>query len=143
MDNVAREGYEVGDIFVAVVEVASNIVGGGEEDQRACGDRLCGIPHVGVEKHVVGTTELLDAEVVVVDEALKGFYALLHRTHFDAAPHTVEGHRDHGVTELPTDGAVFGIVGNRPNTCLSLDEGLIAIVIIFMRNNLISHFYSF
>ena len=56
--------------------------------------------------------ELLDAEVVVVDKALEGFFAILHRAHFDAATHTVEGHRDHGVAGLPTDGAVFGVIGD-------------------------------
>lgn len=141
-DGGSGRGENINNVLVPVVRVIESLALS-LENQGTGGDGFRGIPHVGVEKHVVGTTELLDAEVVVVDEALKGFYALLHRTHFDAAPHTVEGHRDHGVTELPTDGAVFGIVGNRPNTCLSLDEGLIAIVIIFMRNNLISHFYSF
>ena len=115
MDNVAREGYEVGDIFVAVVEVASNIVGGGEEDQRACGDRLCGIPHVGVEEGVVGAPELLDAEVIVVGEALEKVGIGRLSAHFDTAAHAVKGHRDDGVAGLPADGAVFGIVGDRPN----------------------------
>ena len=67
-----------------------------------------------------------DAEVVVVDEALEGFCAILHRAHFDAAAHAVEGHRDHSVAGLPADGAVFGIVGDRPHTSLGLDEGLIS-----------------
>ena len=69
-----------------------------------------------MEEGVVGATELLDAKVVVVDEALKRFYAILHCAHFDAAAHAVEGHRDHGVAGLPTDGAVFGIVGDRAHT---------------------------
>ena len=59
-----------------------------------------------MEKGVVCATELLDAEVVVVDEALEGFLAILHRAHFDTSAHTVEGHRDHGVSGLPADGAV-------------------------------------
>ena len=86
-----------------------------------------------MEEGVVGATELLDAEVVVVDEALEGFRAILHRAHFDAAPHAVEGHGDHGVTGLPTDGAVLGIVDDRPNARLGLDEGLIAIVVVLWR----------
>ena len=89
-----------------------------------------GIPNVGMEEGVVGTTKLLDAEVVVVDEALEGFCAILHRAHFDAAAHAVEGHGDHGVAGLPTDGAVFGIVDYRPNARLGLDEGLISIRIV-------------
>ena len=133
MDNVAREGYEVGDIFVAVVEVASNIVGGGEEDQRACGDRLCGIPHVGVEEGVVGAPELLDAEVIVVGEALEKVGIGRLSAHFDTAAHAVKGHGDHGVARLPANGAVFGVVDDRPNTCLGLDEGLIAIVVVLWR----------
>ena len=87
MDNASPNIYEVGDVFVAVVEIISNIVGGGEEDERTRGDGLGGIPHVGVEEGVICATELLDAEVVVVDEALEGFRAILHRAHFDAAPH--------------------------------------------------------
>ena len=71
-----------------------------------------GVPDIGVEEGVVGATELLDAEVVVVDEALEGF--------------AVKGHGDHGVAGLPTDGAVFGIVDYRPNARLGLDEGLIS-----------------
>ena len=82
------------------------------EDQRACGDGFRGIPDVGLINGVGGGAELLDAEVVVVDEALERFYAIPHRTHFDAAAHAVKGHDDHGVTGLPTDGAVFGIVND-------------------------------
>ena len=92
-----------------------------------------GIPNVGMEEGVVGTTKLLDAEVVVVDETLEGFCAILHCPHFDAAAHAVEGHRDHGVAGLPADGAVFGVVNDRPNARLGLDEGLIAIVVVLGR----------
>ena len=133
MDNVAREGYEVGDIFVAVVEVASNIVGGGEEDQRACGDRLCGIPHVGVEEGVVGAPELLDAEVIVVGEALEKVGIGRLSAHFDTAAHAVKGHGDHGVARLPANGAVFGVVDDRPNAGLGLDDGLISIRVVLGR----------
>ena len=83
-----------------------------------------------MEEGVIGATELLDAEVVVVDEALEGFCAVLHRAHFDAAAHAVKSHRDHGVAGLPTNGAILGIVQNRPNAGLGLDEGLIAIVVV-------------
>lgn len=89
-----------------------------------------GIPNVGMEEGVIGATELLDAEVVVVDEALEGFCAILHRAHFDAAPHAVEGHGDHGVTGLPTDGAVFGVVGYLPNAGRSLDKGLVSVSVV-------------
>ena len=133
VDNASVNIHEVGDIFVAVVEVASNIVGGGEEDQRACGDRLCGIPHVGVEEGVVGAPELLDAEVIVVGEALEKVGIGRLSAHFDTAAHAVKGHGDHGVARLPANGAVFGVVDDRPNTCLGLDEGLIAIVVVLWR----------
>ena len=133
VDDVFLDVHEVGDIFVAVVEVASNIVGGGEEDQRACGDRLCGIPHVGVEEGVVGAPELLDAEVIVVGEALEKVGIGRLSAHFDTAAHAVKGHGDHGVARLPANGAVFGVVDDRPNTCLGLDEGLIAIVVVLWR----------
>ena len=133
MNNVSVNIHEVGGVFVAVVEVVGNFAGCWEKDKGAGGNGFRGIPNVGLEEGIFGTTELLDAEVVVVDEALKGFYALLHRTHFDAAPHTVEGHRNHGVAGLPADGSVFGVVGNRPNAGLGLDEGLVSIVVVLGR----------
>ena len=104
MDGDTGEGYEVGDVFVAVVEIVGEHTGGWEENQRPGGDGFRGIPNVGVEEGVIGATELLDAEVVVVDETLEGFRAILHRAHFDTAAHAVEGHRDHGVTGFPADG---------------------------------------
>ena len=76
---------------------------------------------------------LLDAEVVVVDEALKRFCAILHRAHFDSAAHAVKGHRDHGVAGLPADGAVLCVVDNRPNAGLGLDEGLVSVSVILWR----------
>ena len=133
MNNAPVSIHEVGNVFVAVVEVVGERGGGGKEDEGAGGDGFRGIPDVGVEEGVVGATELLDAEVVVVDEALEGFRAILHRAHFDAAAHAVESHGDHGVAGLPTNGAVFGIVDYRPNALLGLDEGLIAIVVVLWR----------
>ena len=130
VNNASVNIHEVGDVFVAVVEIISNIVGGGEEDEGTGGDRFRGIPDVGVEESIICALELLDAEVVVVDKALERFYAILHRAHFNAATHAVEGHRDHSVAGLPADGAVFGIVGDRPNAGLGLDEGLISIVVV-------------
>ena len=83
-----------------------------------------------MEEGVICATELLDAEVVVVDEALKRFCAILHRAHFDSAAHAVKSHRDHGVAGLPTNGAILGIVQNRPNAGLGFDKGLVAVDII-------------
>ena len=100
------------------------------ENKGSRGDGLRGVPDIGVEEGVIGATELLDAEVVVVDETLEGFRAILHCAHFDAAAHTVEGHGDDRVAGLPADGAVFGIVDYRPNARLGLDEGLIAIGVV-------------
>ena len=133
MDNVAREGYEVGDIFVAVVEVASNIVGGGEEDERAGGDGLRGVPDVRLEEGVVGATKLLNAEVAVVDEALEKVGISRLGAHLDSAAHAVEGHGDHGVALRPTDGTVLCVVDNRPNAGLGLDEGLVSVSVILWR----------
>ena len=73
---------------------------------------------------------MLDAEIVVVDEALKRFFAILYRAHFDSAAHAVKSHRDHGVAGLPTNGAILGIVQNRPNAGLGFDKGLVAVGII-------------
>ena len=50
-----------------------------------------------------------------------------------AAAHAVEGHRDHGITGFPPNGAVLGIVDDRPNAGLSLDEGLVSIVVVLGR----------
>ena len=133
MDGGAGGGAKVGDVFVAVVEVVGNFAGCWEKDERTGGNGFGGIPHVGVEKHVVGATELLDAEVVVVDEALEGFCAIFHRTHLHAAAHAVKGHRDHGVALRPTDGTVLCVVDNRPNAGLGLDEGLVSVSVILWR----------
>ena len=133
MNNASLNIHEVGDVFVAVVEVIREDTRKRKKDERTCGDGLGGIPDVGVEEGVVGATKLLDAEVVVVDKALEGFFAILHRAHFDSAAHAVKGHGDHGVAGLPADGAIFGIVQNRPNAGLGLDEGLIAIVVVLWR----------
>ena len=89
MYNVFLNIHEIGDVFVAVVEVVGGRGGGGEEDERAGGNGFGGIPHVRVEEGVVGATELLDAKIVVVDKTLKRFCASLHRAHGDAAAKAV------------------------------------------------------
>ena len=86
-----------------------------------------------MEEGVVGAAELLDAEVVIVDEALEGFRTILHRAHFDAAVHAVKSHGDDRVAGLPADRTVFGVVLNGPDTCLRFNEGLVAIGVIFRR----------
>ena len=127
------KGNEVGDVFVTVVENVGRFARDGMGNKRAGGDGFRGIPDVGVEEGVVCATELLDAEVVIVDEALKRFLAILHRAHFDAAAHAVKGHGDYCVAGLPTDGAVLGVIGDGPNAGFGLDEGLIAIVVVLGR----------
>ena len=107
---------DLGDVLVTVVgveEIEIPILG--THDERARGDGLGGVPDIGVEEGVVGATELLDAEVVVVDEALEEVGVGGLGAHLDSAAHAVKGHRDDGVAGLPADGAVFGIVGDRPN----------------------------
>ena len=130
MNNVSLSIHEVGDVFVAVVEVIREETRRRKEDQRTGGNGFGGIPHIGVEEGVVGATELRDAEEVLIEEALKRFYAILHCAHLDSAAHAVEGHGDHGVARLPADRAVFCVVDNRPNARLGFDEGLIAIVVV-------------
>ena len=112
MDNVFLNIHQVGDVFVAVVEVVGKHTRGRTEDQRAGGDGFGGIPHVGVEEGIFGASELLDAEVIVVDKALEGLLPILYRAHFDTTAQAVEGHGNDGVAGLPTDGAVFGIVND-------------------------------
>ena len=106
---------EAGDVFVAVVEVVEGGTGGVAENEGTRGDGFRGVPDIGVEEGVFCASELLDAEVVVVGEALEKVEIGRLSAHFDTAAHAVEGHRDHGVTGLPAEGAVFGIVGDRPN----------------------------
>ena len=55
-----------------------------------------------MEEGVIGATELLDAEVVVVDEALEKVGISRQGAHFNAAAHAVKDHRDHGVALRPT-----------------------------------------
>ena len=76
---------------------------------------------------------MLDAEVVVVDEALEKVGISRLGAHFNAAAHAVEGHGDHGVAGLPANGAILCIVDDRPNTGLGLDEGLVSIVVVLGR----------
>ena len=133
MNGVSGDRDKVGDVFVAIVEVVGDFACGWLENKGARGDRLGWIPNIGLIEGVVCPVELLDAEVVVIDEALERFYAILHRAHFDTAAHAIKGHGDHGVTGLPADGAVFGIVGDRPHTGLGLDEGLVSVSVILWR----------
>ena len=112
------------------MEVVGNFAGCWEKDERTCGDGLRGIPDVGLEESVVDATELLAAEVVVIDKALKRFFAILYRAHFDTAAHAVEGHLNHRVAGHPADGAVLGIVGYLPDARLGLDKGLVPVRII-------------
>ena len=133
MDGGAGSGNEVGDVFVAVVGIVGGFSICWAEDERAGGDGFGGIPNVGVEEGIISASEVLDTEVVVVDETLEGFHAVLLRAHFDAAAHAVEGHGDHGIAGLPADRTVFGVVLNGPDTCLSFNEGLVAIGVIFRR----------
>ena len=46
MNNVSLSIHEIGDVFVAVVEVVGGRGGGGEEDERAGGNGFRWIPHV-------------------------------------------------------------------------------------------------
>ena len=82
---------------------------------------------------VVGATELLDTEIVVVDEALEEVGVGGLGAHLDSATHAVKGHRDHGVALRPTDGTVLCVVDNRPNAGLGLDEGLISVRVVLGR----------
>ena len=133
MNSTSLNIHEVGDVFVAVVEVVGGRGVGGKENQRARGDGFRWVPDIGVEEGVIGATELLDAEVVVVDEALEKVGISRLGAHFNAAAHAVEGHGDHGVAGLPTDRTVLCVVDNRPNARLGLDEDLISIRIVLGR----------
>ena len=109
---------DLGDVLVAVVgveEIEAPVLG--THDERTRGDGFGWIPHkLGADGVAVGGIQPLDTEKVVVDEAevrddLTGTcLSIVH-----AAAHAVKGHRDDGVAGLPADGAVFGIVGDRPN----------------------------
>ena len=124
------DGDDVGHILVAVVQEEGRALAVLSEAEGARGDGFRGVPDVGLEEGVISATELLDAEVVVVDEALESVGSGRLGAHFDAAAHAVEGHGDDRIALRPADGAVFGIVGDRPHTGLGLDEGLISIRIV-------------
>ena len=106
---------DLGDVLVAVVgveEIEAPILG--THDQGPRGDGLCGVPDkLGADGVAVVGIQPLDAEVVVVNEAevrddLTGTcLSIVH-----AAAHAVEDHGDNRVAPRPTNGAVFGIVGN-------------------------------
>ena len=130
MENASVDIHEVGDIFVAIVEVVGERGGGGKENQRACGDGLGGIPDVGLIEGVVGAAELLNTEEVFVEKTLLKVGRRRNRAHGDAAAKAVEGHRDHGVAGLPADGAVLGVVGYLPNAGGGLDERLVSVGIV-------------
>ena len=130
MENASVDIHEVGDIFVAIVEVVGERGGGGKENQRACGDGLGGIPDVGLIEGVVGAAELLNTEEVFVEKTLLKVGRRRNRAHGDAAAKAVEGHRDHGVAGFPADGAILGIVDDRPNARLGFDEGLVAVGVV-------------
>ena len=133
MNSTSLNIHEVGDVFVAVVEVVGGRGVGGKENQRARGDGFRWVPDIGVEEGVIGATELLDAEVVVVDEALEKVGISRLGAHFNAAAHAVESHGDYGVSLRPTDGAILGVVDDRPHAGLGLDEGLVSIVVVLGR----------
>ena len=113
MDDVFLDVHEVGDVFIAVVEVVGFFAGGREEDEGAGGDGFRGIPNVGLEESVICATELLDAEKVVVDKAeVRGDLIISHLLIVHAAAKTVKGHRDHGITGFPPNGAIFGVIND-------------------------------
>ena len=47
-----------------------------------------------------------------------------------ATAKAVEGHRDYGITGFPPDGSVLGVVDDRPNAGLGLDDGLISVRVV-------------
>ena len=127
---------DLGNVLVAVMSVKEiEVPILGTHDKRSCGDGLGGIPHeLGADGVAVVGVQSLDAEEIVVDEAevrddLTGTCLSIVHT----AAHTVEGHRDHDVAGLPTDGTVFGIVNDGPSAGLGLDEALISIVVVLWR----------
>ena len=136
MDGGTREGCEVGDVFVAVMEIVGEHTGVGKEDKWAGSDGFRGIPDVGLKEGVSGAPELLDTEIVVVDETLEGLFPILHRARFDTATEAVEGHGDDRVALRPADGPVLCVVDDRPNAGLGLDEHLIAIGVTFQYQTL-------
>ena len=126
----------LGDVLVAVMSVKEiEVPILGTHDKRSCGDGFGWIPHkLGADGVAVGGVQPLDTEKVVIDKTeVRSDLIILRLLIVHAAAKAVEGHRDNRITPCPTNGAVFGIVGNRPNTCLSLDERLVAIRIVLGR----------
>ena len=136
--NAVLEGVveDLGDVLVAVVgveEVETPILGA--HDERPCSNGLGGIPHeLGTDRVTICGIQPLDAEEVVVDKAeVRGDLTGTRLLILHAAAKSIEGHSDDGVAGLPADGAVFGVVDDRPNTALGLDECLISIRIVLGR----------
>ena len=127
---------DLGDVLVAVVgvkEIEAPVLGA--HDERTRGDGLGGIPHeLSSDGVAVGGIQPLDTEKVVIDKTeVRRDLIILRLLIVHAAAKAVKGHRDNRITPCPTNGAVFGIVGNRPNTCLGLDEGLVSVSVILGR----------
>ena len=127
---------DLGDVLVAVVgveEVETPILGA--HDERPCSNGLGGIPHeLGTDGVAVVGIQPLDAEKVVVDKAeVHGNLTVSCLLIVHAAAHAVKCHRDNRITPRPTNGSVFGVVGNRPNPSGSFDQCLVAIRIVLGR----------
>ena len=121
-------------VLVAVVgvkEIEAPVLGA--HDERTRGDGLGGIPHeLSSDGVAVGGIQPLDTEKVVIDKTeVRRDLIILRLLIVHAAAKAVKGHRDNRITPCPTNGAVFGIVGDRPHTGLGLDERLVAVGVVF------------
>ena len=127
---------DLGDVLVAVVgveEIEVPILG--THDERTRSDRLGGIPHkLCTDGVAVGGIQPLDTEKVVVDEAeVRGDLISTCLLVVHATAHAVESHGDYGVSLRPTDGAILGIVDDRPNARLGFDESLVSVRVVLGR----------
>ena len=112
--------HEIGDVFIAIVEVIRRRrSGGGLEDKGAGGDGFRGIPNIGLEEDIFGAPELLDTEVVVVGEALEKVGIGRLSAHFDTAA-SLRAY----LTEHPITGSHILLKGSRG---IKLEEALEAL----------------
>ena len=112
------------------------------DGQGAGGYRLGGVPGDEPETGMVGALAVAacDLQVATVEEAVAGGDDAVFRHHLGgAAPHVVVGAGNGEVLSLFAEqhGAVLGIVGHIPDACAGLDAGLVAVVIVGGREDIV------
>ena len=112
------------------------------DGQGAGGYGLGGIPCDEPETGVVGALAVATGylQIAPVEEAVAGGDNAVFRHHLGgAAAHVVvsTGHAHAIVVLCEKDGAIFGVIGDIPDTRAGLDAGLVAVVIVGGREDIV------